>query len=301
MTADAPPLTFNELLRLSGIAEKDVLVFRHRPSEPSLNRVFDWIVAERPDLFDCYQSSHGRKTESALKNARFVASCIRHEPGNALFVGLYELNSSREISLEETVNRPLHRELISYGMTGTTSMSGAEGRQIVTEFELRLTEWHARWRGRLIIRWPGLERSWYRWADRNEFAVEAIAVEDLLTPRMPEWHHLTLNWNELGLLPASWCAQLREWRGVYLIIDQDDAKQYVGSACGSENILQRWRDYSRSGHGGNRLLRGRDPANFRFSILERTSPDMPSDQVVAIEATWKERLRTRAPAGLNDN
>lgn len=298
MSADAPPLTLNELFRLSGIAENDVLVFRHRPNEPDLNRVFDWIAAERPDLFDCYQSNHGRRTESALSNARFLASFIRHRPGTALFVGFYEVASSRELSVEECMSRPLHRELMSFGMTG---MKATEGRESVIEFDLRLTDWHAKWRGKLIVRWPGLERSWYRWADRNEFAIEAIALEDLLTPRMPDWQQLTVNWNELELLPASWCSQLREWRGVYLIIDQGDGKQYVGSACGSENILQRWRDYSRSGHGGNRLLRGRNPANFRFSILERTSPDMPSDQVVSIEASWKERLRTRAPAGLNDN
>lgn len=294
----APTLTFNELLRLSGIAEKDVLVFRHRPNELKLNRLFDWIVAERADLFDSYQSQHGRNTESALKRAKFVASFIRHRPGTALFVGLYEVATSRLISVDECMNRPLHRELMSLGMTG---IKATAGRERVVDFDLRLTDWHARWRGKLIVKWPGLERSWYRWADRNEFAVEAIAREDLLVPRMPDWQRLVVNWSELHLLPASWCLQLREWRGVYLIIDQSDGKQYDGSACGSENIFQRWMDYSRSGHGGNRLLKGRIPANFRFSILERTSPDMPSEQVVSIEISWKDRLRTRAPDGLNDN
>ncbi|MBL4559231.1 MAG: hypothetical protein JKP98_25855 [Rhodobacteraceae bacterium] len=37
---------------------------------------------------------------------------------------------------------------------------------------------------------------------------------------------------ELRALPASWAPVLREWRGVYLIVDQTDGARYVGSAYG---------------------------------------------------------------------
>jgi hypothetical protein len=60
-------------------------------------------------------------------------------------------------------------------------------------------------------------------------------------------------------------------------------------------------DYKASGHGGNKLLLKRDPKNFRFSILQRLSPDAEEKEVVNIEKSWKIRLRTRAPQGLNDN
>ena len=76
---------------------------------------------------------------------------------------------------------------------------------------------------------------------------------------------------------------------------------YAGSAAGSDNLLGRWLDYAATGNGGNRLLRGRDPEGFVFGILQRVSPDLPSEEIVAIENTWKERLQTRAPFGLNDN
>jgi hypothetical protein len=294
----SPPLTLNELIRLSGIATEEVLVFRHRPNEPPLNHIFSWLAAERADLFDCYQSNHGQRTESALARAHYLASFIRHTPGTALFVGFYEVASSRRISIEECMSRPRHQELMSLGMTG---IKATEGRETLLEFSLPLTDWHADWRGRLIIRWPGLERSWYRWADRNEFVVAAIAEESLLRPAMPPWEELSLAWNQLSVLPSGWRTALSHWRGVYLIVDQTDGKQYVGSACGAENILQRWMDYSRTGHGGNKLLRQRDPANMRFAILQRVSPDLPDAEVVQIERTWKERLRTRAPHGLNEN
>jgi hypothetical protein len=298
VTLESPALTLAELLGRSGIDPASVLVFRHRPYEPALNRAFDWIVAERPDLFECYQSTHAQRTESAVARAVYVASFIRHRPKEALFVGLYEKRTMAEMSVEQCVARPAHRELMSLGMSG---FKATDGRSHVNVFDLARTDWHASWTGRLVVRWPGLERSWFRWADRNEFEVLAIAAESLLEAQMPAWDELVLSWRELALLPSRWAHALAQWRGVYLITDSSDRMQYVGSAAGSENILQRWLDYSRTGHGGNKLLRLRDPANFHFSILQRVSPDMPVADVIGVEKRWKDRLFTKAPAGLNEN
>ena len=79
-----------------------------------------------------------------------------------------------------------------------------------------------------------------------------------------------------------------------------DRRGYVGSAYGSDNLLGRWRNYAASGHGGNKLLRKRDPNTFRFSILQRVDPDMDTDQIIQLENTWKDRLHTRE-FGLNVN
>lgn len=51
---------------------------------------------------------------------------------------------------------------------------------------------------------------------------------------------------------------------------------------------------------GNVELKGRDPTSFRFSILQRVSPDMEVSDVIALEATWNERLHSRE-FGLNAN
>jgi hypothetical protein len=37
-------------------------------------------------------------------------------------------------------------------------------------------------------------------------------------------------------------------------------------------MLGRWRNYAAHGHGGNKLLRERDPKSFRFTILQRVCP-----------------------------
>jgi len=93
---------------------------------------------------------------------------------------------------------------------------------------------------------------------------------------------------------------LQQWRGVYLIHDTTDGKGYVGSAYGEQNLYGRWLNYGASGDGGNRLLRNRAAEHFLFSILQRVSPDMEPQQVIAVETSWKDRLHTRQ-AGLNLN
>jgi hypothetical protein len=58
--------------------------------------------------------------------------------------------------------------------------------------------------------------------------------------------------------------------------------------------------YAGSGHDGNRNLRDRDPNEFLFTILQRTSPDMERGEIALLESSWKDRLQTR-DYGLNDN
>lgn len=292
------PLSFNKSLSDSGINLNEVIVFRHRPYEPELNRVFEWIAAERPDLYGCYQSTHSERVEAALTRAKYVASFIRYGGGSAIFVGLHEVQSYRRITTSECIARPAHQQLMSLGMVG---IKATDSRTHILEFELPETSWHADWKGRLIVTWPPPDRSWWRWADRNFFPIEAIAIESQFAKRMPNWDELVFAWHELSVLPSSWAAALSQWRGIYLITDTSDGLRYVGSAYGNENVLQRWREYARTGHGGNKHLRNRDPSFFRFAILQRLSPDLADAEVIKAEASWKDRLLSRWPGGLNDN
>ena len=74
----------------------------------------------------------------------------------------------------------------------------------------------------------------------------------------------------------------------------------MGSACGKNNIYGRWLDYAKSGHGGNKKLRDRNPENLRFSVLQILHHDMDQETVESFENSWKERLHTRE-FGLNGN
>lgn len=290
-----PALELNDLLRKAGLDPASIMVMRHRPTEPALRRVLPWLAQEQPDVFNAYQSQHRPTVETALLKARYLASFIGHEAGQALFVGLYEMRGGARVPPEAYWAMPANRVLHEYGTRGPE-----EGQQPVW-FDLARTPLLAEFKGRLIVQWPGIERAWWRWAARNVMPVRAILPDSALVPAMPGWHSLVLSWTELQALPTAWRAALSQWRGVYLIFDERDGGRYVGSAAGSDNLLGRWQNYAATGHGQNKLLIGRDPSSFRFSILERTSPDLDVASVVEIESRWKTRLHTRAPFGLNDN
>lgn len=292
------PIDFNDLLKIKGFDPAEVLVFRHRPTEPRLNAVLPWLAAERPGVFNAYQQTQGPTLEKTMTGAKQVASFIGHQPGKAIFVGLYMITGWKRLTRDEYWQVPAYIEMKAFGMRGWTE---EEVKPFCLWFDLSLTDFYADWKGKLIVGWPPPERSWWRRAHRNEFPVAAVLEDSALTAGIPAWNDIVLTWDQLAVLPTRWKIELSQWRGIYFIFDAADGKGYVGSAYGSANMLGRWQEYAASGHGGNRLLRVRDPKTFQFSILERVSPDMSAADVIRLEGTWKERLHTRAPYGLNDN
>ena len=296
-------MELKDLLRLAGYdpdASGKSVLLRHRPFEPALARVMPWLISEQPDLFEAYQSVPGRRPEAAMSKAELVVSCLGLRPGTAHFVGLYRIGASRSLDFEAFWKLQENQKLRDVGYQGFTPEQAAKLGSVL-QFDLHLLPFYTEWRGKLIIEYSPPERSWFRWVDRGVFPVRAVAEESAFAVAPAEWHEIDLTYAELALLPPSWRQRLTEWRGIYLIFDESDSRSYVGSAYGRENLLGRWETYARNGHGGNRDLRGRDPKNFRFTILERVAPDSPPDEVIAKENSWKLRLHTRAPFGLNAN
>jgi len=293
-------MNLNDLLINKGIDPQRVLVLRHRPHEPGLNKVFPWLAAEKPDVFNAYQQTQSEKLEKVMESmigSGYVASFIRDEAAKAIFIGLYSVIDAKPLTLDEYWQIPAHQELKALGMKGFDGVS----RKSILWFDLALTDFYSSWKGKLIIGWPPPERSWWRRAHRNVMPVLAIVEDSLLDAVMPEWSEIILSWEELLLLPSRWKSAFSQWRGIYYIFDISDRKGYVGSAYSETNLYGRWMDYAVRGHGGNRLLRQREAKNFRFSILQRVSPDMEAEDVIRLENSWKERLHTRHPYGLNDN
>ncbi len=288
-----------ELLRGRDIDLGMVLAMRHRPQVPRFRRILPLLAAEHPELYNAYQQTQKPREEKMLLRAGYLASFIGHEPGKALFVGLYRNGKSTALSLDEYWKRNPSKELSKLGSRG---WHADDGRDYITCFELELTDFYEEWSGRLVINWPGGERSWARWCDKNElkFTVDHIRETSNFDRDMPDWDELVFGWDELKVLPEKWRITLSQWRGVYFIFDPSDGQGYVGSAYGDENIMGRWLNYAASGHGGNRELRQRDPSSFEFSILQRVSPDMEPSDVIRIETKWKDRLHTR-DFGMNRN
>lgn len=290
-------MTLNDLLEGKGVDPAQVVVMRHRPREPQLNRVMPWLAAEHPDLFNAYQQTQGETVEKVLQKVTFVASFLGRSPGKAVFVGLYRVNGWTPMPTLEVAKLPPVAALVAHGTTLDPK------RPMYLWFDLSLDgDFYPEWKGRLVIKWPPPEWSWWRRAHKSDgMTVLAIREESAFDAALPPWDQLVLSWDELAVIPSRLKAKLSEWRGIYYIYDAASGKGYVGSAAGGDNLLGRWEGYAATGHGGNVLLRNCDQKNLQFSILQRVSPDMPPAEVVEIETTWKKRLHTRAPAGLNDN
>lgn len=94
-------MNLNDLLKAKDIDPQHVLVLRHRPWEPQFNKVLPWLAAERPDLFNAYQSTQKERVERAMIRAAHIAAFIGREPGKALFVGLYSVKGSKPISRKQ--------------------------------------------------------------------------------------------------------------------------------------------------------------------------------------------------------
>lgn len=295
-------MDLNQLLLAKDIDPKTVIVMRHRPSEPKLAKVIGWLAAEKPECYNAYQQTQGPAVEKAMQGLSgrgYIASFIAYGSGRALFIGLYKIAGTTPLTPRGYWSVPAYRFLKdNFNMIGLPELRRHD---TILWFDLKLAKHYQEWMGKLVIKWPPPDRSWWRRAERNVMEVVAIHEESVLELAMPPWDAINISWNELSVLPSKWRAALAQWRGIYFIFDESDGKAYVGSAYGDENIYGRWAKYAASGHGGNKLLKKRHPHNFRFTILQRVSPDMDADEVIRLESSWKERLHTRHPFGLNEN
>jgi hypothetical protein len=118
-------MNLNELLGSKGIEPRQVLVLRHRPWEREFNKVLPFIAAEKPDWFNAYQQTQGEKLEKAMTQAGYVASFIGHEPGEALFIGLYKIGASKPLTYAEYWEVPAYKTRVSRASRFSSSVQGA--------------------------------------------------------------------------------------------------------------------------------------------------------------------------------
>jgi hypothetical protein len=124
-------VTLNDLLRAKGFDPSTVLVLRHRPHEPELRKVLPWLAAERPEVFNAYQSTQTERVEQSIKQARYFASCIGQDAGRATFVGLYQIGKAKPLTRNDFWRIPAHVELKQFGMKGFAEDSPRKNNAVV--------------------------------------------------------------------------------------------------------------------------------------------------------------------------
>lgn len=290
-------LTLNLLLEDARIAPATVAVLLHNTTLQPLRSLMPTLWRDRPDLFAAYQAVHAPQVEATLRARANLASFVPLDGGRHLFAGLFDCTSWSEATPEAIYADPRYDELERvYGATDTTLANNAR-RTSEVRFDLRPLDALADLRGRLVIATPP-GRTYRRLAERFDAPVLAISEVPIHEAAVPGWRDFIVTASQVRALPRAWSDALGHWRGIYCIVDDADGARYVGSAYGVDNILGRWSAHVAGERGITAELRRRDPASFRFSILERVSPDLPAEQVIRLEQTWMDRLHTRR-FGLN--
>lgn len=293
-------MKFNLLLRDCGYDTAQVSIILHTTNLQPLRTLLPQIVADHPDLFDAYQSVHSATATAILAGRPYAASFVPLPGRRMVFAGLYQVQSTGAHPVETIYSDPRFARLeTEFGATDTGPAANLARGGTQVRFAFALQKALADMIGRLTIDAPE-GRTYVRLATNLDADVAGIAEASLLRRAAPHWRDMVLSATELRSLPREWALRLAEWRGIYLIVDQSDGARYVGSAYGAENLHSRWQAHVRGEKGITAELAKRFSSGFRFSILERTSPDLPAEEVIAIEQNWKARLDT-VTHGLNCN
>jgi len=290
-------IRLNDILRDEGIDPARTAVCLHTPKEPRLARLLPFLAEAEPVMLEVYQSTHSGPATNTLRGCDTMVSFVRIEGGTLALAGVFENRGDRlrpraEIRAQPEIDR-LIREF------GALREFDATDAPDWPWFDLHRTDQLQGYRGRLQIA-PPLTQAYMRRAHKLDAEIVALSRDSVFLPPAPDWRDFVVTGPEMRALPASWAARLREWRGIYLIVDETDGARYVGAAYGAENLLARWRAHVAGDQGITAGLRARDPAGFRFSILELLNPTLDPAEVIAVETSWKERLHTRQ-FGLNEN
>jgi len=268
-------LTFNTLLAQANLEPERVYLLRHQdPKRLPAGRLFSAWMFERKK-FEEYQRH--QKWKNRFDGSSSVASFVVAPDGATLFVGLYKV--TKVVRASGPLDDPLIGNLPN------------EDRAIHT------MERSPRWQnfeGKLVVDWGKGERAWRQRAHKKNKPILEIrkAIKEV---QFPGYISFISRVADLPRLPNDWTNRFKEVRGVY-VLTFDDGQLYIGSASGTEGFWQRWNDYIRNGHGGNRILirDGRDTRkDATVSILEFTGSALSRDEVIKREMFWQRKLGSR--------
>ena len=251
--------SFNDLLRLEAIDPADVALVRHKDAAHQTRTLSLYRVwKDGAGLLEAYQAI---QKQNVFKHDPLVAGFVvtPHSENATLFVGLYsvdDVGTEPEGAVDPVFGYDVSR-WFHYTMNRDERLST--------------------YVGKLRVAWGTGTRAWHQLARNQNKPVTEIRSET--EPVFPGFASFECNIEEVERLPASWVDTLRNVKGVYLLVDRESGKQYVGSARGPDSLWGRWCDYARNGHGGDRELRklGRRP--YRVTILQAVAMISPDDDV----------------------
>jgi len=251
---------------------KKVKVLRHKDSKIELWNLY------ASGKFERYQNG---QSWDVFGDAEYIISFIAERNKYAKFAGVWEVKSKR-------------------------------GKANGVQYQTKEIKGFDDFKTRLIVNWGEGTRSWAQLLERqgDKEIVEILPPNYVLD--FPGFYNFALTFDQLFEIVTNpdsnreWQRMLVSVSGVYVILDKKSGLQYIGSAYGFGGIWNRWKNYSKTFSGGNKLLEEllkKYPTRykqFQFSILRVLEPSSTKNEVLEQETLLKIKLGSRA-FGLNSN
>ncbi|MDE5801850.1 MAG: GIY-YIG nuclease family protein [Lachnospiraceae bacterium] len=176
-------------------------------------------------------------------------------------------------------------------------------------FDLQHVNTLQEYEGRLIIDWGKSARMWHQ-KGTTEKPIVAIRTDNKKV--FSGFENLILKYDELKEIVEnptiydSWHTALSSVNAIYLIVDTETGKQYVGSAYGKDGLFGRWACYVNTLHGNNKEMQElicNYPDRyhyFQFSILQILPKTVTADDIIRMETLYKKKLMSIS-FGMNHN
>lgn len=175
-------------------------------------------------------------------------------------------------------------------------------------YEYKSLKEYDKYIGRLVVKFKNKTQMMIRKAESviEECEVSQILPDTFDNDIFPGYDKINLTWEELKrvLNKDNWITALQNQKGIYLITDKSNGKNYIGSAYGEQMLLGRWKTYIKNGHGGNIELKKLDFShiknNFTFTVLDIYKSTANDKVIIERENWWKDILLSRR-FGYNKN
>jgi hypothetical protein len=277
-------IKFNTILESESIDPAQIKLVRHKAD--GLYQL--WL--HNKDGFERWQKF---QAEPEFSGATIIASFVVTPFGETIFVGLYSVNGAGDVP--DGFIDPLTGKEV--GQYNTVTGKLLAGKHIL--YDLSPMQKLKDHEGKLVIDWGKGYLAWTQWAkNQNKDVLEIRRV--ISEPAFPGYLKFRTRLSELANVPASWRIALSSVSGIYLLVNPESGKQYVGIALGAGGFWGRWESYVASGHGGNKRMQDIPAADYQVTILEVASMPIENDALVEMEGRWKEKLLSRK-FGLNAN
>ncbi len=278
---------FSDVLEKAGIDPKSVKLIRHSLTDRGFKECYD---AGKVFEYTCHQ-----KPEFS-KGYDYWAIFISGSGTLAKFYSIYKAGRCRPDTKENMPKGLPEMEAASY-----------EGEYAV--FDLQKCDLLAEMEGKLTIDWGKSTRMWHQKATTDK---PVISIQPDEKKVFTGFENLILTYDELKDIVDNpevydaWHTALSSVYAIYLIVDTETGKPYVGSAYGKDGLLGRWSVYVQTHHGNNKEMKkvicsfpDRYHA-FQFSILQILPKTVTDEDVIHIESLWKRKLLS-IQFGMNDN